>query len=138
MCEDRSLRVTPSRGRGRAPRIDPVQLDTIMCETCFFRTAAILGVTEFRYLGGLIGEDRALDREISLRLLKAARAFGCLQDSYFLMSCLVPSYVDPLHTQPGMLKCCSKSDRIKSGDIKRHQRFYFRLAIIALTMDTQK
>ena len=40
-------------------------------------------VSEFRYLGGVVSGDGALDREISSRISKASRAFGCLQGSIF-------------------------------------------------------
>ena len=47
-------------------------------------------VPKFRYLGGLVSGDGALDREILSRISKASPAFSCLQGS-ILMSCPVYS-----------------------------------------------
>ena len=46
--------------------------------------ASVEMVSEFRYLGGVVSGDGALDREISSRTSKASCAFGCLQGSIFI------------------------------------------------------
>ena len=69
--------------------------------------ASVEMVTKFRYIGGLVSGDGALDREISSRISKASPAFGFLQGSIFQCRAL------SIAVKQGVVKTpCSKATRL--------------------------
>ena len=85
-------------------------------------------LNDFTYLGSNISSDGEVGKEVSIRIAKAARAFGCLQKSVFQNSRLSIDTKRKVYkaTVLAMLLYGAEAWTIKARELKRLSSFHNR------------